>query len=125
MSFRIKYKNLLLWLLDPICDDPDFFTKKWFGCDAACLNGRVVAVLADGEEPWNGLLVPTFREQHASLRNDFPALQIHEILGKWLYLSQTDPAFEETATSVIESIRRRDPRIGVEPKPRKKKRINL
>ena len=54
-------------------------------------------VLAAKEEPWNGLLVCTSREFHAALIRDYPALQPHPVLPKWLYLAQACDGFEETA----------------------------
>ena len=82
-------------------------------------------VLAAGEEPWNGLLVATGREFYQALQSQWPQLRPHSVLGKWLYLSQTDPVFDEVATSIVEHVRRLDLRIGVEPKPRKTKRAQL
>jgi hypothetical protein len=122
MVFKIKHTNPLLWLVEPLEDHAHYFRKKWFGCDAVMFNGMSVLVLTDGEEPWNGLLIPTYREHHESLINDFPALAEHSILGKWLYLSQRHTEFEETATNLVQAIRVRDPRIGIEPKPRKRKK---
>ena len=50
-----------------------------------------------------------------------PALQAHPVLGKWLYVSQSDPAFESTVESVTALVLARDLRIGVEPKPKKRR----
>ena len=79
-------------------------------------------VLASGDEPWNGILVATEREFHSQLQQRYPSLKSHSILGKWLYLSQSDPSFEEIAISIIEAARRNDPLIGVDPKPKKSKK---
>lgn len=84
-----------------------------FGCEAAYLGDRLVLVAADGKEPWNGMLLPTEREHHSELISLFSNLAPHEVLGKWLYLSQTDPLFEETALDVISRIDSQDPRFGV------------
>ncbi len=63
----------------------------------------------------------TFREHHASLRAEFPALAPHKVLGKWLYIPQLHPEFETVATGLVELARRRDPRLGVETGVRKKR----
>jgi hypothetical protein len=72
-------------------------------------------------EPWRGVLVCTEREQQPALRADFPVLSPHPVLPKWLYLPESEDAFERVATALVELVRRRDPRIGVWP-PQKKKR---
>lgn len=114
--------NPLEWLFEPLEDHPSYLRRKMFGCEAAYLNGRLMLILAAGEEPWNGLLVATGREFHEALQAQWKQLKAHAVLGKWLYLSQTNPAFETVAVSIVEHVRRGDPRIGVEPKPRKRKR---
>ena len=110
------------WLLEPLENHPTYMRRKMFGCEAAYLNGRLMLVLAAGEEPWNGVLVATAHEFHTALQSQWKQLKPHPVLGKWLYLSQADPAFDEVAASLVEHVRRGDARIGVEPKPRKRKR---
>lgn len=93
-----------------------------FGCRAAYYGGLLVLVCANQEEPWNGVLLPTEREHHASLMREFPRLSPHPILGKWLYLSQEDPGFEEIASTLVKRIMKSDIRIGVVPGAGKRKR---
>jgi hypothetical protein len=124
LDIRAKKSHPLEWLLEPLEDHPGYLRRKMFGGEAAYLNGRLSLMLTVGEEPWNGILVVTSREFHPALQKEWKPLKSHEVLGKWLYLSQADPAFESVATSIVESIRRGDPRIGVEPKPRKSRRKN-
>jgi hypothetical protein len=94
-----------------------------FGCEAVYLFGKLVLVLAaDKAEPWNGLLVCTSREFHSALIGEYPGLQPHPVLGKWLYLAQADDCFEETAQQLVQQIVNNDSRIGVEPGVRKRKR---
>ena len=45
----------------------------------------------------------------------------HPVLGKWLYLSQREEEFEQVARAVVEAVKRRDLRVGVEPGVRKKR----
>jgi hypothetical protein len=52
---------------------------------------------------------------------ELPALQPHPVLGKWLYVPQDDPAFETIAERMTALVLARDPRVGVEPKPRRRR----
>ena len=113
----------LEWLLEPLENHPGYLRRKIFGCEAAYVNGRLTLVLAAGQEPWNGILVATGREFHASLQSQWKQLNPHPVLGKWLYLSQAHPAFDEVATALVKQVRQGDSRIGVDPKPRKRKRL--
>jgi len=40
-------------------------------------------------------------------------------LRKWLYVPQDDSAFESIADHLTKLVLARDPRVGVEPRPRK------
>lgn len=111
---RIRKKNALLWLFEPLLDDPRFVQRKLFSFDAAYLDGRLYVAVNDGEEPWSGLLVCTSREHHAALLAEYPQLRPHEVLGKWLYLSQSHAEFESVATDMVALAPRRDRRLGVE-----------
>ncbi|TKC85951.1 hypothetical protein FAZ69_21785 [Trinickia terrae] len=115
-------RNSLLWIFDAFERDSTYIRKRMFGCDAAYVDGLLCLVVADGDEPWNGLLVCTSKEHHAALIDDMPALRPHSVLGKWLYVPQADPAFETTAEKMTALVLARDSRVGVEPKPRKRSR---
>jgi hypothetical protein len=93
-----------------------------FGCLGCYVHGRLVLVLAAGERPWDGVLVPTGREQHAALRTTLPALRAHPVLGKWLYLAASTESFETDAGTLAVLARANDDRIGVEPMPRRTRR---
>lgn len=116
------------WVVEPLAEEPSYIEKAMFGCRGCYLYGRLVLVLAArGREPWNGLLLPTERRYHQSLRRDYKALTIHLILKKWLYLPESGEDFEESARGIVESIKADDPRIGVEPKEKsatKKSRLD-
>jgi hypothetical protein len=103
-------------------DQADYFERPMFGCLAAYLRGRLVLVLATGDEPWNGLLMPTEKEYHASLLQDFIGTVQHPVLKKWLYLPETAEDFEPVATGIVEAVLNNDPRLGVEPKERPEKK---
>ena len=84
--------------------------------------GKLVLVLAVKEDPWNGFLLCTSREFHPMLIGDYYGLKPHPVLGKWLYLAQAQDCFEEIAQQLVHQILKQDPRIGVEPGVRKRKR---
>ena len=122
MKLHAKPAHPLEWLFEPLEAHSGYMRRKMFGCEAAYLSGRLTLILAATQEPWNGVLVATNREFHAALQAQWAQLKPHPVLGKWLYLSQTDPDFERLATALVEHVRRGDPRIGVEPKPKKRLR---
>ena len=119
---RTRKINSHRWLFEGLEDGPGFMEKAMFGCLAAYVHGRLMAVAADREAPWNGLLVPTSTEQHESIMQDFPSLAPHPVLGKWLFLSSADEDFEENSGRLIEAMAEGDIRLGVEPKERKKRK---
>lgn len=110
--------NSLLWVFDPLEREAGYVRRRMFGSEAAYLDGLLCLVVADRGDPWDGLLVCTSRERHAALAEELPALRPHSVLGKWLYVPQSDETFEAVATRMIELVLARDPRVGVEPKPR-------
>jgi hypothetical protein len=114
-------RNSLGWILDAFEREPTFVSRRMFGCDAVYLDGLICLVAADRTPPWNGLMVCTSKERHAALMEEVPALRQHPELGKWLYVPQADPAFEDTVEQVTALVLARDPRIGVEPKPRRRR----
>jgi hypothetical protein len=67
-------------------------------------------------------LVCTSREYHSELVTEYPGLQPHPVLPKWLYLAQSSNEFEETAQQIVLQTMKNDKRIGVEPGGGKRKR---
>jgi hypothetical protein len=118
MARKAKAKNTLVWLYEPLLDDPRFEQRRLFSFQAAYLDGRLYLAVADGKEPWNGLLVCTSKDRQAELREDCPQLVSHKVLGKWLYLSQSAANFETLAQELVAMAQRRDARLGVEPQSR-------
>jgi len=110
------------WLAEPLSDEPSFVTRPMFGCQACYLNGLLVLVFSDREQPWNGMLIVTNREHHDYLNQRYGSLVPHPILGKWLYLSAEDDHFESIARQIVAQIRSGDPRIGVLPSSQRRKR---
>lgn len=117
-GIKIKPTHPLQWILDSLSDHPAFFERRMFGMKAGYYADRIMLVVGDGEEPWNGLLLATDREHHPSLLEEWPDLAPHPILGKWLYLSQAHPRFEGVVEEIIAAARRGDPRVGTIPKPK-------
>lgn len=118
---RVVHRHAWIW--EPLESEPGFVLRSMFGAKAVYLDGKIVLCCSAGEEPWCGLLVPTDREHHDALRTEFPALVVHSVLGKWLYLPESAGAFERTATALVTLVRRRDPRVGVVPKPKKRRTV--
>ena len=118
-----KRQNSLVWIFDRFEFDPGYMRSRMFGCETAYIDGMLcLGVIDRGAEPWSGLLVCTSHEHHAALMEEMPALSPHEVLGKWLYISQEDAAFEDTADRLVELVLARDPRVGIEPKGRRRAR---
>ena len=118
-------RNSLDWILEAFERDPTYVRKRMFSADAAYIDGRLCITAGERDEPWNGMLVCTSQDHHASLIDEMPALQPHPVLGKWLYVSQNDPAFESVVQHVVALVLARDPRIGVEPKPKRSRKAGL
>ncbi|MDR2845005.1 MAG: hypothetical protein LBV28_02810 [Puniceicoccales bacterium] len=112
------------WIWEPLENEASFVLRNAFGAKSVYLNGQQHLCCCAGEEPWRGVLVCTSKEHHAALIRDFPALTPHPVLGKWLYLPEADDDFEETAARIVKLISRRDPRIGVVGKPRRRPRAS-
>lgn len=113
-------KNPLMWIFEPLEDNPRLVRKKLFSFDAVYLDGLLYLAVSEGKEPWNGLLVCTSHQHHGAIQSQFPQLKPHPVLGKWLYLSQLHPDFEAVAPELVELAAKRDRRLGVEPRPKKK-----
>lgn len=109
----------LLWLAEPLQNDPSFENRPMFGGRSIYLGGRMVLYLAFKEEPWRGVLVPVEREHHASILAEFPALAPHPILPKWLYLPEAAAGFETLAARIVGRIRALDPRFGIVPEAKR------
>lgn len=110
------------WLWEPLAEEPSFVLRPMFGTRAVYLDGRLMLCFSPRQEPWRGVLVATSPEHHAALLAAFPGLRVHPVLAKWLYLPESDDAFERTAVALVQAVRRRDPRIGVQPPAKKSRR---
>jgi hypothetical protein len=118
-------RNSLSWILDAFERDPTYVRKRMFSMDAAYIDARLCITAGDRQEPWNGMLVCTSQEHHATLIEEMPALQVHPIIGKWLYVSQTHPEFETVVARIVSIVLARDPRVGVEPTSKRRRKAAL
>lgn len=121
LPIRVRQPHRYEWLWEPLFDEAAFVLRSMFGTRAVYLDGKLMLCFSAGEEPWRGVLVCTAREHHAALRAEFPELVPHSILPKWLYLPESADHFETVAARLVSLARRRDPRLGVLPSPRKRK----
>jgi len=122
LKLKVPQKHALQWLVEPVEAEPSFLQKHMFGSQGIYLFGRLVFVLAARAEPWSGLLICTSHEFHSSLIDEYPSLRPHPVLGKWLYLPQTQNTFEEDALKLVLQALENDPRFGVEPDESRRKR---
>ena len=119
---RIKRVHPHAWLWEPLESDAAFVLRTMFGTKAIYLDGKIMLCFAAKKEPWRGVLVCTDRKNHAALMGEFPVLTPHPVLSKWLYLPESSDDFERVSERIISLVRRRDSRIGVEPRPKRHKR---
>ncbi len=121
MASRSKKKpktHPFLYIVEPLMEEPSYFEKPMFGCHAVYLHGRLMLVLALGEEPWDGLLIPTEYQFHDAIVKEFSDVVRHSVLKKWLYLPEATEDFETVASDIVTAIKINDQRFGVEPKER-------
>ena len=111
------------WIFEPFAEHPTFFTKNMFGGLAAYLYERQMLLLVEptksGRWTWHGVCVLTDFKHHASIQAEFPALQPHEFLRKWLFIESTHENFESTMEAVAQRLARNDLRFGIHPKPKR------
>jgi hypothetical protein len=97
-----------------------------FGGLAAYLHERQMLVLVEptktGRWMWHGVLICTDREHQPSIRAEFPALAPHAILRKWLFVDSAHADFESTMEAVARRMARNDPRFGIPPGVRQRRR---
>ena len=118
-----KKQYRLQWVVEPIMEEASYIERQMFGCLAVYLHGRMVLLMSEGEEPWNGLLIPTEHEHHKSILNEFSDIVQHPVLKKWLYLPENIEDFESVASEIVRAIEINDSRFGVEPKERKSRKV--
>jgi hypothetical protein len=122
-SVTLRKPHRYEWLWEPLAGEATFVLRSMFGAKAAYLDGKIVLCFCAGDEPWRGVLACTDRERQPLLQAEFPELSPHAILPKWLYLPEAADRFEPVATALVRLARKRDPRLGVIPKPRKRRAI--
>ncbi|MFA5264250.1 MAG: hypothetical protein WC378_10520 [Opitutaceae bacterium] len=118
---KVRVVHPYQWLWEPLEGDAGFLLKPMFGGKAAYIDGKLVLYFSAKQEPWRGVFACTDRAHHASLMAEYPELKPHSVLSKWLYLSESSDRFESVAERLVRLARKRDSRLGVEPKPKKKR----
>jgi hypothetical protein len=101
------------WVWESLETDPGFVLGSMFGIKVAYLDGRLMLCFAEKSEPWRGVLVCTDRDRQGALIAQFPSLEPHPVLPKWLYLPESSDTFERDALKLAALAKARDPRIGV------------
>ena len=100
--------------------------KPMFGVKSIYIGEKLYLALRKKEKNPvdNGVWLGCEFEHHESLKATFPSLRKLQTIpiNKWLILPEDADDFEEAVTRVCELIKRGDPRIGVVPKPKKKKK---
>ncbi len=102
-------------------------TKAMFGAVAVYVNGAIVFILRDRPKSPkdNGVWLATTAEHHASLQKDFPNMRSLEMFGPgptgWQVLPSDAEDFEESVLRACGFVRRRDPRIGKIPQPKRRR----
>ncbi len=122
-SVKVRVVHPYQWLWEPLERDLGFLLRPMFGGKAAYLDGKLTLYFSAKEEPWRGVLVCTERVHQESLMAEFPDLKPHSILPKWLYLSESNDRFEAVAERLVQLAGRRDARLGVTPKPKKRRSV--
>src|SRR4030095_8712906 len=111
------------WIVQAFEDHPSFFTKRMFGGLAAYLFGRQMLVLVEptktGRWKWHGVLICTEHTHQHAIIAEFPQLEPHAILKKWLYIDSRHEDFDLTMKRVAEAIARDDPRFGIDTHSKK------
>jgi hypothetical protein len=111
----------LHWVIEPLMNEVSYRERAMFGCRGCYLHDKLVVVLAARTQPaWQGVLFPTERAHQAALLEEFPALKVHPVIGKWLYAPEEMEEFEEVVAALIAQIGQEDARLGVAPEPRRK-----
>lgn len=114
------------WILQAFEHHASFFTKSMFGGLAVYLFARQMMLIVEptksGRWHWHGVLICTEHEHHHAIREQFPQLEPHDFLRKWLYIDTRSDGFERTMQAVAEAIAGNDRRFGIHPRPAKKNR---
>lgn len=92
-----------------------------FGCYAIYIGEKIVLILRKSAEHtrYNGVWIATSKEDHASLRKEFPVMRSINLLGRgvtnWQVIPERSKHFESLAIHACELIARGDARIGRVP----------
>lgn len=100
--------------------------RKMFGVECLYINDKLYFAcrLREKTPEDNGIWIGTEMKHHEHLQKEFPSLtSLRTIpIKKWLLLPDDVDDFEETVAKLCDLVKANDPRIGVLPKPKKKKK---
>jgi hypothetical protein len=88
-----KAKDHLLWVVESLMEEPSYIAKPMFGCLGIYLHGKLMLVLASGEEPWNGLFIPTEHQFHDAIVKEFNYVVRHTVLIKMAISARSNRGF--------------------------------
>ncbi len=100
--------------------------KRMFGCFAVYVGEKIVLMLREKFEHAsdNGVWIATSKEDHISLKREFPSMRSIRVLGRgvtgWQVIPSSADDFESSVTHACELVLRGDPRIGKIPKKKRK-----
>jgi len=113
------------WIFEFLASGPGFFAKRMFGGVAAYVYGRQMMVLVEptktGRWKWHGVLVCTDQERQPAIVREFPQLEPHDVLKKWLFIDSRHDDFEPTMERIASAMAHGDARFGIERQPTKKR----
>jgi len=102
--------------------------RPMFGCYAIYVGEKLVLILRQRKDHTddNGVWIAAKREDHESLKKEFPCMRSVRLLGTvetvWQNIPVDDERFEELVLKACGLIIKGDLRIGKIPKPKKKKK---
>ena len=108
----------------------DLLTRPMFGCTAIYVGDKIMLVLRKKEKMDldTGIWVCIPDEFVDEMKKKFPVLKgvtfFESEDSVWQCLRETEEEFEELALTFCKMIKKRDPRIGRTPKPKKLKTKN-
>ncbi len=128
------HESELLPLFGELQEDPSYLVRPYFGGLAVYIRGRFVIWVSESPgdrvyknikcdfDIWDGVLIPTENEFQDSLKKLFPGAVSHPVLKKWLYIPKQTEDLEQTVEILLDLIKKADPRIGIIPQSKTRKK---
>lgn len=102
----------------------EYSRRSMFGVMTAYIGeSLVMGFSVQPHDPvWDGVLLPCERTAHALIVEEFPDCVPHQMLPKWLFLPGNSENLESNVRDIARYIARGDPRFGIVPPTKKKKK---